>query len=538
MTDTASAAPSEREQFEAHATERGYKLARGPNDSYQYRDAAVAWKAWQAARAQTTPPAVVEPRMPVGNATLERLREWERDGELRTAGDRYWGKPKERAAFECGVTWGFHKGQESAALTTAAAPCDSITDAEIDAIAEGMPGGIDGFLKGWGWRQFARAVLEYAALPEQSAAAPKAEPVPAGEYPPLQITAPNEEGATMCVVRWQVETPAGWVGSWDRDALEYLLGARAQAAVVKESLTAAHALPPGIARDDTVHGETYCTAAAPKAEPVPAGEYPPLPAPFIGVQDRPWGGHAEVIRSAIGEDGVVSCYTDEQMRAYVDADRAMLAQAAPAAAAATPTAASIAWTALRDLTDPLGEAGVKIMGHVRIYAQRQYEAGKEEADRAARAPVDSVTAPAYSIDADPQGIRARVADAITGALAFGAQGANPPPTGHWLVPFWETAREEASRNRPVSSDTLYLLRRLLSNQHTLTGSEFREELTKIVGEATQAADSVLEDAARYRWLRERSSTMFVNISINGEGAEIAATLDSTVDAARKQGGKP
>ena len=44
-----------------------------------------------------------------------------------------------------------------------------------------------------------------------------------------------------------------------------------------------------------------------------------------------------------------------------------------------------------------------------------------------------------------------------------------------------------------------------------------------------------EDAARYRWLRERSSTMFVNISINGEGAEIAATLDSAVDAARKQG---
>ena len=88
MTDTASAAPSEREQFEVHATERGYKLARGPNDSYQYRDASVAWKAWQAARAQPTPPAVVEPRMPVGNATLERLREWERDGELL---ERVWG---------------------------------------------------------------------------------------------------------------------------------------------------------------------------------------------------------------------------------------------------------------------------------------------------------------------------------------------------------------------------------------------------------------------------------------------------------------
>lgn len=118
--------------------------------------------------------------------------------------------------------------------------------------------------------------------------------------------------------------------------------------------------------------------------------------------------------------------------------------------------------------------------------------------RAAYAPqADSVTAPAYSIDADPQGIRARVAEAITGALAFGARGANPPPPGHWLAPFWKSARQEASRNAPVTSDTLYLLRRLLSNQHTLTSSEFREELGKIVGEATQAADSV-EHATR-RW---------------------------------------
>lgn len=46
------------------------------------------------------------------------------------------------------------------------------------------------------------------------------------------------------------------------------------------------------------------------------------------------------------------------------------------------------------------------------------------------------------------------------------------------------------------------------------------------------ADELAQDAARYRWLRERSSTMFVNISINGEGAEIAETLDSAVDAAR------
>lgn len=48
----------------------------------------------------------------------------------------------------------------------------------------------------------------------------------------------------------------------------------------------------------------------------------------------------------------------------------------------------------------------------------------------------------YSLDADPQGIRERVASAITGALAFGAQGNSPPPDGHWLAPFWEMARAE------------------------------------------------------------------------------------------------
>lgn len=33
-----------------------------------------------------------------------------------------------------------------------------LSDADIDTIAESMPGGMDGFLKGWGWRNFARAV--------------------------------------------------------------------------------------------------------------------------------------------------------------------------------------------------------------------------------------------------------------------------------------------------------------------------------------------------------------------------------------------
>lgn len=37
---------------------------------------------------------------------------------------------------------------------------DQLTNEEIDAIADSMPGGLEGFLKGWGWRQFAHAVLD------------------------------------------------------------------------------------------------------------------------------------------------------------------------------------------------------------------------------------------------------------------------------------------------------------------------------------------------------------------------------------------
>ena len=60
-TDTTSTAPSERKSFETHAKERGYRLDRSTGGGYLYGQAAIAWRAWQAARTQPTPPAVVEP---------------------------------------------------------------------------------------------------------------------------------------------------------------------------------------------------------------------------------------------------------------------------------------------------------------------------------------------------------------------------------------------------------------------------------------------------------------------------------------------
>ena len=70
-------------------------------------------------------------------------------------------------------------------------------------------------------------------------------------------------------------------------------------------------------------------APTPQADSQPAQVlvYPPLPEPFIGVKNQPWVGHAEVIRSAIGEDGVIPCFTAGQMVAYADATHAARAQA-------------------------------------------------------------------------------------------------------------------------------------------------------------------------------------------------------------------
>ncbi|WP_039052096.1 hypothetical protein [Bordetella avium] len=56
-----------------------------------------------------------------------------------------------------------------------------------------------------------------------------------------------------------------------------------------------------------------------------------MPEPFVLMQNNPWGGHAEVIRSARGEDGVIDCYTTDQMEAYAAAKvREALEEAAQA----------------------------------------------------------------------------------------------------------------------------------------------------------------------------------------------------------------
>lgn len=45
----------------------------------------------------------------------------------------------------------------------------------------------------------------------------------AQEVSSLEIKKPNESGAAQCIVQWQIETQLGWVGAWNKDALQYLL---------------------------------------------------------------------------------------------------------------------------------------------------------------------------------------------------------------------------------------------------------------------------------------------------------------------------
>lgn len=68
----------------------------------------------------------------------------------------------------------------------------------------------------------------------------------------------------------------------------------------------------------------------------------------------------------------------------------------------------------------------------------------------------------YSIDADDKGIRARVADAISGALNFGAQGINCPPENHWLTQFWNIGAQPTTSAQPLTDEQVKAIQTKLS----------------------------------------------------------------------------
>jgi len=76
-----------------------------------------------------------------------------------------------------------------------------------------------------------------------------------------------------------------------------------------------------------------------------------------------------------------------------------------------------------------------------------------------------VREPIYSLDADPQGIRARVVSAVQGALLLGARNENKPPEGHWLTEIWDAARAEGS----LTETELEICRQWFNNVQDVNG---------------------------------------------------------------------
>ena len=134
-----------------------------------------------------------------------------------------------------------------------------------------------------------------------------------------------------------------------------------------------------------------------------------------------------------------------------------------------------------------------------------------------------VTAAPYSIDADPLGIRATVADCITGALMVGALGHAKPPEGNWLLPFWEMARADAQTAHGIdladladtwvrsNPDPKMTVRQALSMcarslRDAMIDASPKGALNEQFGSAegleSPKGGSEARDAARYRWLRE------------------------------------
>ena len=93
--------------------------------------------------------------------------QWQKRHQLRTNGE--WENTNEHDA----KWWRDNsQGWEIRALYTTPQPTQPqagavpLTDEQIDAVAENMPGGLAGFLKGWGWRQFAREILTLRRMPD------------------------------------------------------------------------------------------------------------------------------------------------------------------------------------------------------------------------------------------------------------------------------------------------------------------------------------------------------------------------------------
>lgn len=100
------------------------------------------------------------------------------------------------------------------------------------------------------------------------------------------------------------------------------------------------------------------------------------------------------------------------------------------------------------------------------------------------------------------------------------------PQGVLIVPPGADLLAAAPQAPRLGEDALHLLRRLLSNQHTLTGPEFRAELEKIVAEESArhaAAPQALPSAPD--WWRKRADEIKVQVAATGNSEAMRCYTD-------------
>jgi hypothetical protein len=154
--------------------------------------------------------------------------------------------------------------------------------------------------------------------------------------------------------------------------------------------------------------------------------------------------------------------------------RAALAQAAPAEPVAT------AWVASHESGRVLHLGGPEW----KVEAV-SFEPARPPWSKPMGLEVLSATPPAPSAPLDDPRLQGLFSDAISGALAFGAQNTNPPPAGHWLERFWQMGRAERALSEaappaaePPSTPEMAALWQKIGSP--LTGDEFQRHVTAIL----------------------------------------------------------
>ncbi|MCC4618321.1 hypothetical protein LL972_20395 [Xanthomonas campestris pv. asclepiadis] len=149
----------------------------------------------------------------------------------------------------------------------------------------------------------------------------------------------------------------------------------------------------------------------------------------------------------------------------------------------------------------------------------------------------------YSLDADPAGIRSRVADCIAGTIMVGAQNHTPPPADHWLAPFWEMARAEAVKHpapaTPAGHDRMAI--KLLVAAGFVAEEKANESLRiahGFGGDLGQPAPAavpvdVLRDADEDEYVIDRLAHLLAEIAVIVNGPEPAGARWSYHDLPEK-----